>query len=178
MQEGIGGPEASATWPADLYDLLRAALVSCRHCRHRVPLDAVDEAYDSVVDRFLVGARIESLGRYAREVLRRRIARGPLRLGARRDGYGSIETCCLTDSLESDPTSRDAETLRQELEGLLGACPRLVPAEISAVRALAAGGSMREVAARLGWSERSVRMRLDRAASKLRHWIESREPRR
>ena len=181
MQTGSGEPEASLAWPADLYDVLRTALVSFRHCRHRVPLDAVDEAYDAVIDRFLDGASIKSLGRYAREVLRRRIARGPLRLGARRDGHRSIEACCLADSLESTSTSMDIETRRRQLRGLLSecpvGCPCPSPGEVSAVRAVADGGAIRDVASRLGCSERSLRMRLDRAARKLRYRVETRAPR-
>jgi len=158
------------TWPEIklLRAILRRGVARFGIGRWSMADDLIDTAFDTVVDSMLnrsadgVSAPRHA---YALTILRNLIRSGPHRVGLDRRRVTSLDAPQAQDLVDETKPPQVSE--RRQLE-ILVRNAALTPAERTAVLAVRCSTSTHECAARAGMTPRDLRVRLRRAAVKLR----------
>lgn len=167
-------------------DALTALGRSVGTSRWRVAAEAVDVAYDRMIDRILDGS-LEDPGAFARTVLRNLARSGPDRVDAANERCRPLDsadrsvaatrpTGAVLDDSPDDPGSVERMLGRSDrhacVEYLIEAVQSVTEPERVVLRAVWSTGSFAAAAKRTGMERRDVRNRFDRGVTKLRRWVE------
>ena len=144
--------------------------------RWRLREDVLDAAYALVVDRIITGLtagrsrRPDDLEAYASEVLRNLVRSGPNRVPLDRRRSETLPES-MTEQMQPPVAADEGDAIP---EGALDQSA-LTTAELAAVRAVRGAPSMASAAAQVHMSRRDFRVRLSRAAKKIRQVIEDQD---